>query len=77
LTVIEKRRNALIQKTLIDVNGEVRITMEKNGIRHVVKRNSKSREILLKIGEDEFQQVKEEDIRKLLPRLSEKYLKNA
>ena len=66
LTVIEKRRNALIQKTLVDVNGEVRITMEKNGILHVVKRNS-GREILLKIGEDEFQQVKEEDIRKLLP----------
>lgn len=67
LTVIEKRRDALIQKTLVEVNGEVRITMEKNGILHVVKRNSKSREILLKIGEDEFQQVKEEDIRKLLP----------
>lgn len=67
LTVIEKRRDALIQKTLVDVNGEVRITMEKNGILHVVKRNSESREILLKIGEDEFQQVKEEDIRKLLP----------
>ncbi|HEY9207410.1 MAG TPA: AAA family ATPase [Candidatus Methanoperedens sp.] len=66
LTVIERRRNALIQKTLVDVNGEVRITMEKNGIIHVVKRNS-GREILLKIGEDEFQQVKEEDIRKLLP----------
>jgi len=67
LTVIERRRAALIQKTLVDVNGEVRITMEKNGILHVVKRNSESREILLKIGEDEFQQVKEEDIRKLLP----------
>lgn len=67
LTVIEKRRDALIQKTLVEVNGEVRITMEKNGILHVVKRNSKSREILLKIREDEFQQVKEEDIRKLLP----------
>lgn len=67
LTVIERRRGALIQKTLVDVNGEVRITMEKNGILHVVKRNSKSREILLKIGDDEFQQVKEEDIRKLLP----------
>lgn len=67
LTVIERRRNALIQKTLVNLNGEVRITMEKNGILHVVKRNSESQEILLKIGEDEFQQVKEEDIRKLLP----------
>ncbi len=67
MTVIERRRDALIQKTLTDVSGEVRITMEKNGILHIVKRNSTSREILLKIGEGEFQQVKEDDIRKLLP----------
>jgi len=67
MSIIEKRRNALIQKTLVDVSGEVRVTMEKNGILHIVKRNSTSREILLKIGESEFQQVKEEDIRKLLP----------
>lgn len=67
LSIIEKRRNALIQKTLTDVGGEVRITMEKNGILHIVKRNSKSREILLKIGDGEFQQVKEDDIRKILP----------
>lgn len=67
MTVIERRRDALIQKTLTDVSGEVRITMEKNGILHIVKRNSTSREILLKIGEGEFQQVKEDDVRKLLP----------
>lgn len=67
LSIIEKRRNALIQRTLADVGGEVRITMEKNGILHIVKRNSKSREILLKIGDGEFQLVKEDDIRKILP----------
>ncbi len=67
LSIIEKRREALIQKTLTDVNGEVRITMEKNGILHIVKRNSKSREILLRIGDGDFQQVKEDDIRKILP----------
>jgi chromosome segregation protein len=67
LSIIEKRREALIQKTLADVNGEVRITMEKNGILHIVKRNSKSREILLRIGNGDFQQVKEDDIRKILP----------
>lgn len=48
-------------------NGEVRITMEKNGILHIVKRDSKSHEILLRIGNGEFQQVKEDDIRKILP----------
>ena len=67
LSIIEKRREALIQKTLTDVNGEVRITMEKNGILHIVKRNSISREILLRIGNGDFQQVKEDDIRKILP----------
>lgn len=67
LSIIEKRREALIQKTLADVNGEVRITMEKNGILHIVKRNSQSREILLRIGNGDFQQVKEDDIRKILP----------
>jgi type III restriction enzyme len=67
LSVIEKRRDALIQRTLADVGGEVRITMEKNGILHIVKRNSKSREILLRIGDDEFKLVKEDDIRKILP----------
>lgn len=67
LSIIEKRRNALIQRTLADVGGEVRITMEKNGILHIVKRNSTSREILLKIGDGDFQQVKEDDIRKILP----------
>lgn len=67
LSILEKRREALIKKTLTDVNGEVRITMEKNGILHIVKRNSTSREILLKIGDGDFQQVKEDDVRKILP----------
>lgn len=67
LSILEKRREALIKKTLTDVNGEVRITMEKNGILHIVKRNSTSREILLRIGDGDFQQVKEDDIRKILP----------
>ncbi len=67
MSIIEKRRNALIQKTLTEVGGEVRITMEKNGVLHIVKRNSVTKEILLKIGDEEFQQVKEDEIRKLLP----------
>jgi type III restriction enzyme len=67
LTTIEKRRSSLISKTLTELAGEVRIVMEKNGILHIVKRNSKTKEILLKIGDDEFVQVKEDEIRKLLP----------
>ncbi len=66
LSAIEKKRSALISKTLTQFGGEVRITMEKNGILHIVKRNSITNEILLKIGEEDFVQVKENDIRNLL-----------
>ena len=67
LTTIEKRRHTLIQKTLIEFEGEVRIIMEKNGILHIVKRNTKTKELLIKIGEDSFKQVNEDDVRKLFP----------
>ncbi|NVN17588.1 MULTISPECIES: TrlF family AAA-like ATPase [Flavobacteriaceae] len=67
LDIIQNRRDTLIRKTLTAVSGEVRITMVKNDVRHIVKRNSASREILLKIGDNEFQKVSEEDIRKVLP----------
>lgn len=67
LDIIQNRRDTLIRKTLTAVEGEVRITMVKNDVRHIVKRNSANREILLKIGDGEFQKVSEEDIRKVLP----------
>lgn len=67
LDIIQKRRDNLINKTLTAVGGEVRITMLKNNIKHIVKRNSTSREILLKIGDEDFQRVSEDDIRKILP----------
>jgi len=67
LSGIEKRRNALIQKTLVDFKGEVRVTVEKNGILHIVKRNSETKEIQIKIGEGDFILVNEDEIRKLLP----------
>lgn len=67
LDIIQKRRDNLIHKTLTAVGGEVRITMLKNNIKHIVKRNSTSREILLKIGDGQFDRVSEEDIRKVLP----------
>jgi len=67
LTTIEKRRHTLISKTLTEVDGEVRITMEKNGIHHIVKRSSKTKEIFIRIGEDDFKQANEEEVRKLFP----------
>ncbi|MCH8550268.1 MAG: hypothetical protein LAT80_15465 [Balneolaceae bacterium] len=67
LTNIEKRRTELIENTLTAAEGSVRVGVMKNRVKHVVKRDSISKEISLKIGEGDFKSVKEEDIRKLLP----------
>lgn len=66
-TELEKRRQSLIEKTLIPFNGEVRVTFSLNGITHIVKRNSVSRETVLKIGDGNFEPVKEEEVRRILP----------
>jgi type III restriction enzyme len=64
---IEARRRSLIDKTLTSFEGEVRIAFLLNGIEHIVKRDSKSMETLLKIGNADFASVKEEDIQRVLP----------
>jgi chromosome segregation protein len=64
---ILKRRQVLIEKTLITFSGEVRISALINGIEHIVKRNSSTKEIQLKIGIGEFEKVSEEEIRRLIP----------
>jgi len=64
---LEKKRQNLIEKTLIPYDGEIRITFSVNGIIHMVKRNSITKEIQLKIGDGNFEQVKEEQIRAILP----------
>lgn len=62
-----KRRNTLIDKTLNEVDGEVRIFFLVNGTRHIVKRNPKSEDVLLKIGADDFESVRPSQIQDLLP----------
>ncbi|MEA4940794.1 MAG: AAA family ATPase [Christensenella sp.] len=64
---LEKKRQSLIEKTLIPYGGEVRITFIANGTTHIIKRNSVTKEIHLKIGSGEFEQVKEDQIRNILP----------
>lgn len=64
---IQKRRQVLIDKTLVPFSGEVRITASVNGIEHIVKRNSVTKEIQLKIGRDDFEKVTEEEVRRLIP----------
>ena len=67
LSELERRRKRLIDRTLADFEGEVRITFSLNGVNHIVKRNSITKETLLKIADAEFQQVTEEEVRKILP----------
>lgn len=64
---IDQRRHVLIEKTLVPFGGEVRITFSLNGITHIIKRNSNTKEILLKIGDGEFDLVNEDEIRRILP----------
>ncbi|HEA19808.1 MAG TPA: hypothetical protein ENH87_02690 [Pricia antarctica] len=61
------RRQILIDRTLIPFSGEVRISCIINGIDHIVKRNSATKEIQLKIGSNEFSKVSEDEIRRLIP----------
>ena len=64
---ILKRRQILIEKTLTPFSGEVRINTVVNGIEHIVKRNSATKEIKLKIGDGDFETATEEEIRRLIP----------
>jgi len=75
---ILKRRQTLIEKTLVPYSGEVRISASINGIEHIVKRNSATKEIQLKIGNGEFEKVSEDEIRRLIPiqAYSQKQLSN-
>ena len=75
---IEKRRHAIIKNTLEPDKGEVIVTFSLNGITHIVKRNSFTKVTELKIGNGDFEQVKEEEIRRILPiqAYSQKQLSN-
>ena len=75
---ILKRRQTLIEKTLVPYSGEVRISASINGIVHIVKRNSATKEIRLKIGIGEFEKASEDEIRRLIPiqAYSQKQLSN-
>ncbi|MHB8710151.1 MAG: TrlF family AAA-like ATPase [Minisyncoccota bacterium] len=61
-----KRRN-LIDNTLQKFDGEVSVEFLLNDVRHIVKRNSKKQEILLKIGDGDFSPTTEQQVRTLLP----------
>ncbi len=72
------RRQTLIQKTLVPLNATVDVRFVANGLPHHVRRQSSTGETLLRIGDEEFRDCSEADIRALLPvqAFSQKQLSN-
>src|SRR5437899_5116579 len=51
---VQTRRKKLIDDTLQKVDGEVIVTFVLNKVQHIIKRNSKSQQIFLRIGDGTF-----------------------
>ena len=64
---VQTRRKKLIDDTLLKLDGEVIITFLLNSVKHIIKRNSKTQEIFLKIGNAPFEQVTEQQVRSVFP----------
>lgn len=61
------RRERLIENTLKPVGGQVEVYFTINDIPHLVRRDSASGDIQLKVGDEPFSKVREEHVRSLLP----------
>lgn len=67
MDIVQNKRKNLIDNTLQKHDGEVQVEFLLNDVPHIVKRNSKKQEILLKIGDGDFEQATEQQVRNLLP----------
>jgi type III restriction enzyme len=65
-TLAVRQRN-LVENTLTKYDATVEVKFEVNGVPHMVRRRSKSGEVLLKISRGELERCSPEDIRTLLP----------
>ena len=61
------RQRNLVENTLTKYDATVEVRFEVNGVPHMVRRRSKSGEVLLKIAQGELEECTPEDIRTLLP----------
>jgi chromosome segregation protein len=66
IDVVQSKRKHLIANTLQKFDGEVHVEFVLNGVTHWVKRNSKTHEILLKIGDAPAAPATEQKVRNLL-----------
>lgn len=64
---VQTKRKKLIDDTLQKFDGEVIVTFMVNDVNHIIKRNSKTQQILFKIGDGGFAQTTEQEIRNLFP----------
>jgi len=64
---VQTKRKKLIDDTLQKFDGEVIVTFLLNEVKHIIKRNSKTQEILLKIGDADFELTIEQEVRNLFP----------
>ncbi len=63
----QARRARLIDQTLKPLNATVQVKFVVNGVPHTVRRSSQDGTVLIKIGDADFTQCTEEDVRSLLP----------
>lgn len=72
------RRANLIAQTLRPLNATIDVGFTVNGIPHVVRRYSATEKLMLKVGDAEFEECAEADIRSILPiqAYSQKQLSN-
>ncbi len=67
IDAVQTKRKSLIDNTLQKFDGEVHVEFLLNGVQHIVKRNSKTQEIKLRIGNAPFAEATEQQVRSLLP----------
>lgn len=64
---LHAKRSSLIENTLAPLKAVITVVFTVNGVRHVVRRKTDGQEIQLKVGDEAFRSVKEQNIRELLP----------
>ena len=57
----------LIDNTLRNHSATVEVRFEVNGVSHILKRESESEKVYIKLGDGDFEERSQEEIRKLLP----------
>jgi type III restriction enzyme len=67
ISAVQVKRKKLIDDTLEKLDGEVTVTFLLNDVQHILKRSSKTHEIVLKIGDASFVQTTENEVRNLFP----------